>query len=148
MMTKQTAWALAHLVHELRPEWEASGVVAALKRCSDRDPFLVALAAIRATADKDARTPGVIPAAGTHWQDGVKRDPERRSFNVACPNHAGEILPCGRCANESVAAPLAKHHLTQARADLAAARARCCSHGIVRELCREGHDQPETTEET
>lgn len=146
MMTKQAAWALAHLIHELRPEWEAEGVVAQLKRCADRDPFLVALAAIRAAADKDVRTPGVIPTPGTHWADGVKREPERRSYNVPCPDHDGEILPCGRCAAVAVTAPLARHHLSQARAELAAARARCCSHGVERERCREDH--PTEIEET
>lgn len=36
--------------------------------------------------------------------------------------------------------------LNQCRAELAAARARCCSHGVVRERCREDH--PTEIEET
>jgi hypothetical protein len=46
--------------------------------------------------------------------------------------------------------PVARQHLTQARAELHAALARCCSHGVERSRCREDHphptDQPDAEE--
>ena len=145
-LTPKQAWAVAHLVAELRPDWQTEGVVAALKRCADGSPFLVALAAIRAAADGNLRTPGAIPTAGDHWDEGIKSQP-RTSFNTPCPDHPGETLPCGRCARDRVPAD-DNPALALARAQLASARANLCSHGVPHQACAD-HDprkaKPEPT---
>lgn len=149
MLTSKQAWAIAHLVAELRPDWQAEGVVSALKRCQAQDPFLVALASIRAAADREARTPGVIPTQGSHWLDGVKREPERRSLNVPCPNHEGETLPCHRCANERVPADETNTALQLARAELQSAQSRLCpAHGVRETHCRGAHAATPYAQET
>jgi hypothetical protein len=154
MLSQQQAKALAHFVATLRPDWNAEGIYAALGKCRDRDPFATSLAAIRAAWDDGARTPGVIPTDGPHWREMAGEVPKvaPRSYNVPCPFHAGEVLPCGRCAAATAPSGVARMHLTQARAELTAARGRCCSHGVERSRCREDHpdptDQPDAEEAT
>lgn len=66
-MTKSQAILVAKLVEQLRPEWNFHGTMAALAKAIDgHDAFDVAIAAITAAADPDAKTPGVIPTDG-HW---------------------------------------------------------------------------------
>ena len=68
-ISREQAQALTRLVHALRPAWNEEGIYAALGKLKARDPYDVALAAIRAAADKNAKTPGVIPTDGPHWNE-------------------------------------------------------------------------------
>src|SRR4051812_36829787 len=78
MMTisREQAQALTRLVHLLRPAWNEEGIYAAVTRVKDRDAYDVALAAIRAAADKGANTPGVIPSPGPHWNEAAPVEPK------------------------------------------------------------------------
>lgn len=137
-VTPKQAWAIAHLVVELRPEWQPEGVVAAIKKCADRSPVLVALASIRAAADSNVRTPGAIPTAGDHWQEGIKSQ-ARTSFDLPCPEHADQILPCRRCAAARVPAE-ASNALALARAELQSALSRLCpAHHVPPTHCQSAH---------
>lgn len=71
MLTREQADALANLVHLLRPEWDRAGIFAALGRCKDRNELDVSMAAIRAAASSEIRSPGAIPANGEHWHERV-----------------------------------------------------------------------------
>ena len=155
-LTAKQAWAIGHLVHELRPEWEAEGVVAALKRCAGGDPFATALASIRAAADKNARTPGVIPTPGTHWQEGLKRDPEparppRKSED--CPKHPGNWRDsCHGCAADKLAGDDTNYNprrteagdrIATLRGLVSSTKARLCPCGVEPMLCAD-HDPRKT----
>lgn len=153
-MNDNEADRIAAMAHALRPDWPVASLRSLLARpeLANRTRRDVAVALAWVACETQTKTPARVLEAGPWWiatnADGHRAG--RTSYNVPCPDHPGEILPCGRCASVAVTAPLARHHLSQARAELAAARARCCSHGVVRERCREVHDQPEpeTTEET
>ena len=162
MITPQQAWAIGHLVHELRPAWEAEGVVAQVKRVADRNPVMVALACIRAAADPDAKTPGVIPTNGTHWNEGIKQAPNEwhpPKREQECTLHAGQYAgSCNGCRADQLAGdrtlppelrrPDASNHAQRARAEVRAATARCCSHGIDRARGKCAQCERETTTPT
>lgn len=71
MVSREQAEALANLIHVLRPEWDRAGIFSALGHCKDRNEFDVAMAAIRAAADPETRSPGRIPSGGDHWHERV-----------------------------------------------------------------------------
>lgn len=108
-ITRDQAHALAELVHQLRPEWDAQGVLAALAKARDRGPAdVVCIAAIRAAATPTNRTPAVIPLAGDHWTGiveasstgAVPRPTDRRCTE---PGHEHYSLPCKGCRSEALA---------------------------------------------
>ena len=94
-VTKDQAQMLATLAVACRPHraatWDAAGVVAAIGKVKDRALVEVALAVLRAAADRDAKTPGVIPTAGSHWQEQLKPEPWR-------PDQTPREERCGICA--------------------------------------------------
>ena len=72
MSRDQQHRAIAFLVEAIRSEgpgeqWSTPGILAALDKLRDRPLADVAVAAIRATARTDQRTPAVIAMAGEHW---------------------------------------------------------------------------------
>lgn len=75
-VTKEQAQMLTALAIACRPyrapTWDADGVMAAIAQVSNRPLSEVALAVIRAAADREAKTPGVIPSNGSHWQEQLK----------------------------------------------------------------------------
>jgi hypothetical protein len=107
MMTKDQAQAIAALVHALRPEWDEPGIFAALSRCHTIDGYDAAMAALRAAANRDAATPGVIPRMdGEHWRERIAPRaalyPPRR--DQACKRHPGEWPDtCRGCAGDRLA---------------------------------------------
>lgn len=78
-VTKEQAQMIATLAAAARPHgarrWDAAGVMAALEKVANRNLGDVILATIRAAADRDVETPGVIPANGSHWQEQLKPQP-------------------------------------------------------------------------
>lgn len=68
-LTRAQAEALARWIHEaVRPDWDVSGIVAALGEAKGKGTAAtVAVAAIVAADTPANRTPGVIPLAGPHW---------------------------------------------------------------------------------
>lgn len=72
-VTKDQAQMLATLAAACRPNgarrWDTAGIVAAIARVKDRSLSEVVMAVIRAAADRDVDSPGVIPTPGTHWQE-------------------------------------------------------------------------------
>lgn len=156
-LTLDQGQALATLVHRLRPEWDERGVLSALEKCAGRNELDVAMAAIRATADLGAKTPGVIPSDGPHWRERLSetRSPRNPLPHEECGAHPGQFrLSCSGCRSEKLT-PVeraevlhmsAEEALTLARTNLAQARAGLCSHGVTKRHCHEKHDEP--TEET
>jgi hypothetical protein len=72
-LTRDHAQMLATLASACRPNgarrWDHAGTMAALAKVADRSLPEVILATIRAAADRDCETPGVIAAAGSHWAE-------------------------------------------------------------------------------
>lgn len=75
-VTREQAQMLTALAIACRPyrapTWDEAGVMAAIAKVHDRALPEVALAVIRAAADREAKTPGVIPTEGSHWQEQLK----------------------------------------------------------------------------
>lgn len=149
MISREQAQSLAHLVHLLRPAWSEAGIFAALSRCPDRDPITTALAALRAAADPRAQTPGIIPTAGSHWNETAPAEPkpphlsreERRALTCAmcgafdgCKPACDGFLPLDHATRDRT------HGVALARAELTTSRAHLCSHGVLPRDCREGHE--------
>jgi hypothetical protein len=143
MLTREQATALADLVHLLRPEWDRAGIFTALGHCQKLNPFDVAMAAIRAAASPDVRTPGVIPnTRGDHWHEKVAPPTSPRPPK---PHEACRV--CGRhhdacdCDGGPTVRPVVTADSTRAVARLRAAHqtatADHCSHHVPRVNCIE-----------
>jgi LmbE family N-acetylglucosaminyl deacetylase len=66
------AQALANLLHQLRPDWNVTSIMALLGKHKDGHEFTaLSLAAVKAAANPDTRTPAVIFLPGPHWAAGT-----------------------------------------------------------------------------
>ncbi len=94
--------ALAAVIHEIRPTWDAPGVVAALRPLADHDLAAVTRAAVDAATTPSTSTPAGIGArVRDGWMDGRSTDANR-------PTPGPRQFPrCGRCG----------HEVTEGRAD-------------------------------
>lgn len=120
--------ALAFLVHEIRDEWDERGVLAALRKVSDRPLADVTAAALHCAIKRtDQRTPLCIAFDGEHWRaleritgttqpPGGAQPPDR----LACPIH-GDPEPCRTCPPKATPETAARR-LAEARAAIRAAR--------------------------
>lgn len=70
--TDQQLRAIAFLAIASRPHgarvWDEAGTFANLAKVRDRSLGSITIAAIQAAEDRNADTPGVIPAPGPHWR--------------------------------------------------------------------------------
>lgn len=93
-VTDQQLRALAFLAPACRPNgakrWDSAGVMAALEKVRDRSLPEVVMAVVRAAADRNVDTPGVIPSAGTHWQ-------ETAAVRAYVPDSAPAGVRCTTC---------------------------------------------------
>lgn len=88
------AKALAKLIHELRPDWDETGVLYYLGKTRERPVSAdeVCHAAIRAAMSAHNRTPAVIALEGPHWLPAAAPDRPRRQ---ASPDQL-----CRTCGSE------------------------------------------------
>jgi len=155
-LSKPQAQAIAHLVHQLRPEWSERGIMAQLGKLTTRRATDVALASIRAAADPEAKTPGVIPTPGSHWDEGVQYEASRLpKRDEECHIHPGSWRGnCHGCAADRLARTESPRRTgervngkaAEARALLRSALANCCPCGIPPNLCNV--HRPDTAEES
>ena len=114
MMTSQldqaTARALAALVTLIRPDWDATGIMAALGKVRDRGSAVdVAIAALRVADDPKNRTPAVIVLTGDHWaaptqMRAASTVPRAGATRCPEPGHEHEIAAnCRSCRAEQIA---------------------------------------------
>ena len=104
-LTATQGKALVQLIAALRRDWQPAGIEAAIRKATADGATGpdVCVAAVRAAVDKDARTPGVIPAAGPHWQ--ALRSGSRLA-PIPCPFHDDQPASrCTRCRDEAVPPP-------------------------------------------
>lgn len=153
MLSREQAEALANLVHLLRPEWDRAGIFAALGHCRQRNELDVAMAAIRAAASSEIRSPGAIPSRGDHWR-------ERASPQIAPrpPKPSECCRDCGRhfdhCDCEGgptirivPPAPDVAAKAARLRAVVAESTADHCSHHVPRMACLEHRAAPSNSTE-
>ena len=139
MLSREQAQSLTRTIHLLRPGWNEEGIYAALAQVKGLDPFEVALAALRAAKDPNAKTPGVIPSKGPHWNEEPPSAPakqhlsrdERRSRTCAtcgfvdgCRGGSHDFVPLTQATSGRTTAP------ADLRANLHQSTAQRCSHGI------------------
>lgn len=139
-ITREQARALAELVHLLRPEWDAQGILAAVAKAREKASVdVVCIAAIRAAATPTNRTPAVIPLDGEHWQQpatdlsSTSVVPGPRDARCDVVGHEHYRIPCKGCRSEALASeadtnPLALHPDQAARNAKHAARLRALLH--------------------
>jgi hypothetical protein len=167
-LTKDQARLLVPLLIACRPigapVWDEQGVMAALSRVANRNIAEVIIAATRAAADREAKTPGVIPTNGPHWSSDAipsaaktANHPPKR--DETCPHHpAYRATNCGGCLADQRAAdggdtpprawePAESNAAALARAAYAQSRAQLCAHGVPRLNCAD-HRDTHPTEET
>ena len=93
-VTRDQAQMLTDLARACRPtgasRWDAPGVMAAIAAVKDRQLATVIMAVIRAAADRDVESPGVIPTNGSHWAE-----------SAAVASYIPNVIPpaerCGIC---------------------------------------------------
>lgn len=104
-VTKDQAQMIASLAVACRPNraptWDHAGVVANVWKIRDRSLSEVVLAVIRAAADHETTSPGVIPANGSHWQEQLK--PEKWQPETLDP--AERCGVCGKARQRCESAP-------------------------------------------
>ncbi|MFK5691309.1 hypothetical protein ACI3EY_16750 [Ornithinimicrobium sp. LYQ92] len=93
-LTQSTGKALVQLVAHMRRDWQPAGIEAAIRKAAaDAPAFDVCVAAVRAAADPEAKTPGLIPAPGPHWATTATG---RRTPPTMCgvhPDHRAAFCP-------------------------------------------------------
>jgi len=108
-VTKQQAQMLAALAVACRPHraptWDEPGVMANIGKVADRSLSEVVLAVIRAAADHECISPGVIPSAGSHWNEQLK--PAKFKPQVLKPEE--RCKTCGKSQHDCVRNPWADH---------------------------------------
>ena len=120
---EQPLRAIAYLVNQIRPDWDTPGVMAALRRCADRDlAALVHAATWAANNPATHHTPAVIALDGPHWR--IQPDPDPQPE----PDHGPVCHICRRPARDHGRIPLcAGHDFVDARTAPALC-ARCGTH--------------------
>lgn len=120
MMSKSQGEALVALLHQLRHDWDTPGIRVAVQRAQTLgSPADVATAACRVAANTAAKTPGLIPEPGAHWQGTTVA---QRTAPVMCPDHPDQRLtrcaPCEAILNSTdhtAGAALVRKALREAR---------------------------------
>ncbi len=141
MLSREQADALANLIHLLRPEWDRAGIFTALGHCKQRNELDVAMAAIRAAASSEIRTPGAIPANGDHWHERVSpqiapRPPKPHEACRDCGRHFDACL-CdgGPTISPHLPAPDPSAKVARLKAIRDEVAGGCCSHHVDRRFC-------------
>lgn len=100
------AQAIAVLVGHVRPDWQHAGVIAAVRKAMQHGeaysrPFGdVAVACVRAAADRRNRTPAILGMPGDHWQTtGAQTPGQPPRSSQACLTHPSQFAEsCCYCA--------------------------------------------------
>lgn len=110
MMTnidRDTAHALAALVHHLRSDWDTAGILKALSDSRDRaNAWQLAHAALYAAEIRTNRTPAVIALSGAHWTRGnaAGEAGDIRAPRCKVEGHTSYLAAnCGACRSERLA---------------------------------------------
>lgn len=121
----QAERALAIVVHEIRDDWDAAGVVTALRHVSDQPMADVAAAALYCAVKRtDQRSPDCIRQSGEHERalanlTGQTTQPRPGYLTtIRCERH-GDTLPCLHCQREQAGPPADRETIRAIRAQYA-----------------------------
>lgn len=98
-LNERQASLLAHILHELRPDWTVNSVFTLLGKHREVPSFGdLVIAAITKANDQTCKTPAPIFLPGNHW-------PERTRQHInpgpECPDHTGHhAYNCGPCQTD------------------------------------------------
>lgn len=96
-LTRSQGDALVALVCSMRRDWDAAGVITAVRQAGAMGGALdVIRAAVEAAGTPTNRTPAIIAMVGPHWSPRPLGHPGRAE---RCPveGHSGSILACAEC---------------------------------------------------
>ena len=98
-LTQTQGQALATAVAKLRPDWDQSGILAALAKAANLGtPFQIARALVNLAENPDLRTPAILAQPGSHWRNPDGSTSHRRGDNdVRCIEHPSSFMPCPQC---------------------------------------------------
>ena len=105
-MNGQAINAIGFLMHEMRPEWDAPGCVAALRKLADMPLAELLIAAARYSADDTTTTPGNLPNLANRAWDSDWYLPCKTHPNTRARRTNGECAACyadRRAASEPLA---------------------------------------------
>jgi hypothetical protein len=115
VITEKQALMVAHILHEIRPDWAIAGTQKVLNRNQDHPaPFAdILAAAVTAARDPATETPGRIFQVSIHWPPAAKA---RLPKPQPCADHIGQDgHTCRSCWADIKAgirpeAALGRHH--------------------------------------
>ena len=95
-LNQSTGKALVQLIAAMRRDWQPAGIEAAVRKAAeDASANDVCVAAVRAAANPEAQTPGLICSPGPHW---ASTPSGKRIVPTMCgvhPDHrAANCQPC------------------------------------------------------
>lgn len=97
MLTRAQATAIATAVHQVRPEWDHAGVLAAVTAAQHLgSPTAILQAAAALAANQGIRTPGALRLPGAHWAGTPVA--ERRPPTMCADHPEHRAADCPRCA--------------------------------------------------
>ena len=162
MLTDTQISNLAAAAHSLRPDWPLKSLTTFIANNLQARAYRdVAVALAWVGADEKTQTPKRVLSAGPWWKSGGEEStwvrPPRK--DESCPLHPGNYATaCHGCRADQLAGdrtlppelrrPDASNHAQRARAEVRAATARCCSHGIDRARGKCTQCERETTTPT
>ena len=103
-LTASQGKALVDLIQTMRRDWQPAGIEAAVRKASEGVNGLdVCVAAVRAAANPEAKTPGLIHSPGPHW---AGTPAGQRHVPIPCPFHPDHPASrCKSCTAEAVPPP-------------------------------------------
>ena len=136
MISQIQGHAIAKAIAAIRDDWDPAGILAALGKVQDRDPYDVLIAFARAARTPANRSPAVAALAGPHWQgepvgSAPSRHPSAVPIGDLCMTHGIHRDSCG-CAGTVQPPPWRTEAERQTRVERTAkwsARIRAELHG-------------------
>lgn len=104
--SNQAINALAFLMHEMRPDWDTPGCVAALRKCPNVGLALLVIAAARYAADARHETPAHLADLGNHSWDSDWYPPCRIHPQTKARRLNGQCAACWADSQEKPAPPM------------------------------------------
>lgn len=141
-MSQAQMQALVALLGTLRKDWDLPGIRAAVVKAAELGTATeVAVAACRIAGSLEARTPGLIPQPGNHWQGTAVG---ARALPIMCLSHSDQPLGrCTVCDTEALAVDheaglrRVKDELARAKAEARARSTEAQQRAVAREAARE-----------
>ena len=103
-LNQSTGKALVQLIAAMRRDWQPAGIEAAVRKAAeDATANDVCVAAVRAAANPEAQTPGLIYSPGPHW---ASTPTGKRHVPIPCPYHEDQLAArCHTCREEATLPP-------------------------------------------